>query len=81
MYPFYAKDTFGLNYYKVNSEFEGLKVGKFTIEMYFKELDKIVKWKKTDKPNYIDLIPIDKEAFNEHFIQVQEEINRQLTKI
>jgi hypothetical protein len=77
-YPFFAKDTYGLNYYKVNSPFEGIKIGKFNIEMQFQELERLVRWNqsKNDVADFREFIPIDKDVFREHHTIVQDEINR-----
>jgi hypothetical protein len=78
MYPFYAKDTFGLNYYKVNSATEGLKVGPESIVISPDEIQKLVEWKKRERPHYFDLVAVTDTQFFEHFTIVQQEINRNL---
>lgn len=77
-YPFYVKATFGTDYYKVNSETEGLKVGKFEIVLESPMIEKIVLWRKFSQPNYVDLVLITKDDFYEVFKLTQYEINKNL---
>jgi hypothetical protein len=78
MYPFYVKETFDFNYYKVISATEGLKVGPNIIEIAPKEIHKIVNWEKKGRPLYIDLVKITSDQFYEQFTVVQKEINKNL---